>query len=61
MNKRKVYLYNLNKELINVFESTKECANYFNYDTSYIYHNLKYCKKIRHKETKQWYTIKRFI
>ena len=56
---KKVYLYDINKELIQVFEDTEDCANYFNYDRQYIYHNLKYCKKIWHKEKRKWYIIKR--
>lgn len=57
MNTKKVYLYNMNKELLKEFNTTQECADFFNHDREYIYHNLKYCKKIR-KDGK-WYLIKR--
>ena len=57
MNEKKVYLYNLDGDLIEEFKNTQECADYFGYDREYIYHNLKYYKKIR-KDGK-WYKIKR--
>lgn len=56
MNTKKVYLYKDN-ELIKVFETTQECADYFDKELEYIYHNLKYCKKIR--KDHEWYEIKR--
>ena len=59
MNSKKVYLYNLKHELIRVFDTTDDCADYFNYDRMYIYHNLKYCRKIYHKQEHKWYIIKR--
>lgn len=57
MNTKKVYLYNLNKELIKVFKTTQECADYFDYEREYIYHSLKYYKKIKRKG--KWYLISR--
>ena len=59
MNTKKVYLYTINKELIKVFNNTEECADYFGYDRTYIYHNIKYCKKIWNKKERKWYIINR--
>lgn len=59
MNKKKVYLYTIDGEFLREFETTDDCANYFGYDREYLYHNLKYCKKIRHKKERKWYVIKR--
>lgn len=56
MNTKKVYLYKDN-ELIKIFETTQECADYLKKDREYLYHNLKYCKKIRFEE--EWYKISR--
>ena len=56
MNTKRVYLYKDN-ELIKVFETTQECADYFDKELEYIYHNLKYCKKIR--KDNEWYVINR--
>ena len=53
-----VYLYDLEDNLLRKFETTMECAEYFNKEPEYINHNLKYCDKIR-KDGK-WYRISRF-
>lgn len=58
-NAKKVYLYDTNDSLIKVFKTSFDCADYFNYDPQYIYHNIKYCKKIWHKKERKWYVIKR--
>lgn len=55
--RKKVYMYNLDNELVRVFETTEECADYFEKDVRYIYYNLKYCSKIRGKN--KWYVLKR--
>lgn len=57
MNTKKVFLYNMNDELIKIFKTTEECALFFDKEIQYIYHNLKYCKKIKKDNT--WYKIKR--
>ena len=57
--RKKVYMYNLDNELVRVFNTTEECGDYFGYDKAYLYHNLKYCKKIRHKKERKWYIIRR--
>lgn len=57
--RKKIYLYKLNGELLREFETTQECADYFGYPREYIYHNLKYCDKIRHKQKEKWYRISR--
>ena len=56
-NKKPIYLYDMNWNFIKKFDSTDEFGDYCNYDRSYIYHNLKYCKKIRIKN--KWYKIRR--
>ena len=56
-NTKKVYMYTLEGELIKVFETTNDCANFFGTDNLYINHNLKYCNKKR-KDGK-WYVLKR--
>ena len=58
MNK-KVELYDENMNYIKTFETTEECAEFFNKDKAYINHNLKYRDKIR-KDGK-WYKIKRIV
>lgn len=55
--KRKVYLYDLNNNLLKEFSTTEECANYFGKEREYINHNLKYCKKIR--KDGEWFVIRR--
>lgn len=52
-----VYLYDLNKNMLNRFATTYECACFFGKDAIYINHNLKYCKKIRRDG--EWYLISR--
>lgn len=58
MNEKKVYLYTVDGDLVRIFETTQECADWFDYDREYIYHNLKYCDKIR-KDNTMWYRISR--
>ena len=55
----KVYMYDLEGNFIRSFETTQECAEYFEKwgGREYINHNLKYCDKIR-KDSK-WYRISR--
>lgn len=54
---KSVYLYDLDMNLIKEFRTTKECANFFDKDTNYISHSLKYNSKIRKDDV--WYIIKR--
>ena len=54
---KKVYMYDTNGNLLRVFETSFECADYFNKDVQYIYYNIKYFKKIRKDD--KWYVIKR--
>ena len=57
INTKPVYLYDLNMNLIKKFDSTHECADFFEKEREYINHNLKYCKKIRKDD--KWFIIKR--
>lgn len=52
-----VYMYDLEKKLLRKFETTMECAEYFDKEPEYINHNLKYCDKIR--KGGKWYRIRR--
>ena len=52
-----VYMYDTDNNFIRKFETTQECAEFFNKERAYINHSLKYRKKIR-KDGK-WYVIKR--
>ena len=52
-----VYMYNLDGKLIKKFESTNECAIYFNKNQEYIKYNLRKYDKIR--KDKKWYRIRR--
>lgn len=52
-----VYMYDLDNKLIKKFETTYDCAEYFDKEPNYICHNIKYCDKIR-KDGK-WYRIRR--
>ncbi len=52
-----IYLYDMDMNLIEEFETTDDFADYCNKDRAYIYHNLKYCNKIWIK--RKWYIIKR--
>lgn len=54
---KKVYMYDLGNNLIQVFDTTNECANFFGCDNMYINHNLKYCSKKRKDD--KWYVLKR--
>lgn len=58
MNK-KIELYDVDMNYIKTFETTEECAEFFDKDTAYINHNLKYRDKIR-KDGK-WYKIRRIV
>lgn len=53
-----VYMFDLDGKFIKKFNTTKECAEYFNVEPEYINHNLKYCKKIRYQNYK-WFIISR--
>lgn len=55
--KKPIYLYDLDMNLLKEFKTTDDFADYCGYNREYIYHNLKYCKKIR--INKKWYVIKR--
>ena len=58
-NTKKVYMYDTNGKLLRVFDTSFDCADYFEQDVDYLYHNIKYCKRIRHKKEQKWYVIKR--
>ncbi len=55
--KKPIYLYSENMKYIGKFNTTDDFAEYCGCEREYIYHNLKYCKKIRINE--KWYVIKR--
>ena len=55
--KKPIYLYDMKDQLIEEFETTDEFAEFCGKETSYIYHNLKYCKKMR--INKGWFKIRR--
>ena len=57
INTKKVYMYDTNGNLLKVFPTSFECADFFDKPPQYIYYNIKYFKKIR-KDGK-WYVIKR--
>lgn len=57
INSKPVYLYDADMNFIRMFETTHECADFFDKDRDYINHNLKYCKKIRKDD--KWFVIKR--
>ena len=54
---KKIYLYDLEGNLVEEFKTTDECADYLGKDRLYLYHNLKYCKKI--KFCGKWYRLSR--
>ena len=56
MNK-KVFLYDLEGNLLKEFKTTQELADYLDYPREYIYFNLKYYDKIRFKG--KWFRIRR--
>lgn len=56
---KKVYLYSIDNELIKKFNTTEECAKYMGKDTMYLYHNIKYCKKIWFNN--KWYKLSRTL
>lgn len=51
-------MYDLGGKLLNTFNTTAACAEFFCKDAGYINHNLKYSKKIRLDG--EWYHISRF-
>ena len=55
--KKPIYLYDMRDQFIKAFETTDDFAEFCGKDRSYIYHNLKYCKKIR--INKGWFKIRR--
>ena len=52
-----VYVYDLEGKLVKEFETTAECAEFFDKEREYINHHLKYYKKIRKDE--KWYKMSR--
>jgi hypothetical protein len=50
-------MYDTEGNLLKVFPTSFECADFFDKPPQYIYYNIKYFKKIR-KDGK-WYVIKR--
>lgn len=52
-----VYLHSLEGELIKVFSTTQECADFFDKDKDYINHAIIYNAKIRKEGI--WYIIAR--
>lgn len=52
-----MYVYDMDGNLVMSFETTKECAEYFDKDRDYINHNIKYYKKIRKDD--KWYKLSR--
>lgn len=52
-----VYMYDVDMNFIQKFETTKECAEFFHKSSEYINYNLKNYKKIR--KGIRWYIIKR--
>lgn len=57
VNTKPVYLYDVNMNFIRKFETTHECAEFFDKDRNYINYNLKYHKRIR--KNGKWFVIKR--
>lgn len=55
--KKPIYLYDLDGNLLKRFDTTDDFSIYCGYDRMYIYHNLKYCKRIRING--KWYIITR--
>ena len=55
--KKSIYLYDMKMNFLKKFDTTDDFVEYSGYDRMYIYHNLKYCKKI--KINGGWYIIKR--
>lgn len=58
-NAKKVYMYDTEGNLIKVFNTSFDCADYFECDPHYISYNIKYFKRIRNKREQKWYVIKR--
>ena len=59
INTKKVYMYDTNGNLLRIFDTSFDCADYFDKDVQYIYYNIKYFKKIWNKRERKWYVIKR--
>ena len=57
MNEKKVYVYDIENNLIKVFKNTRSAAIFFGCDTEYLYHNIKYCK--RKRKDGKWYILSR--
>ena len=53
----KVYMHDLSNKLIKIFNTTNECAEYFEKGADYIRHNMKYCQKIQRNG--KWYKLSR--
>ncbi len=52
-----VYMYDTEGNFIRKFETTQDCADYFEKDRDYINHSLAYYKKIR--KGGKWFVISR--
>jgi hypothetical protein len=52
-----MYVYGMDGKLEYEFETTQDCADFFEKDKDYINHNVKYCKKIRRDGV--WYSLSR--
>ena len=52
-----VYMFDMDGNLLKEFETTQDCADYFEKDRDYVNHNLKYYQKIRKDGV--WYKIRR--
>ena len=59
INTKKVYMYDTNGNLVRIFDTSFDCADYFDKDVHYIYYNIKYFKKIYNRKERKWYVIKR--
>ena len=57
MNTKPVYVYDLDLNLVKIFNTTQEFADYVNKEVQYIYYNMKYFKKFRFNN--KWYILKR--
>lgn len=54
---KKVYVYDLNDNLIMEFETTQECADFFGKEREYINHKVKSEAKFRYNG--EWYKLTR--
>ena len=54
---KKVYMYDMQGNLVMEFKTTRECADYFGKEKDYINFNIKYYKRFRYND--QWYRLSR--